>query len=151
MSGFFFPQGFITGALQNFARKYDVPIDALKFRFEVLPHYRSQVDVATAEMADQKYDDDTYSTPDDGVLVHGLYIDAASWDDDNMVIGDARPGIMNPPMPVMHLLPDPEYEVEEDRYECPLYKTSERAGTLSTTGHSTNFVIKCLIPSDKPQ
>ncbi len=46
-------------------------------------------------------------------------------------------------MPVLWLEPVQIdlYEPEDIFYQCPLYKTSTRRGVLSTTGHSTNFVM----------
>jgi len=34
-------------------------------------------------------------------------------------------------------------------YDCPVYKTEERKGTLKTTGHSTNYILTIQIPSLK--
>jgi dynein heavy chain, axonemal len=55
-------------------------------------------------------------------------------------------------MPMIHLVP------MEDRvmpstgiYRAPLYKVLSRTGTLSTTGHSTNFVIYLELPTDQDQ
>ena len=36
MSGFYFPQGFLTGVLQAHSRLYKIPIDTLSFKFRVL-------------------------------------------------------------------------------------------------------------------
>lgn len=36
-------------------------------------------------------------------------------------------------------------------YECPFYKTSKRAGELSTTGHSTNFIMYFYLKCDEEE
>lgn len=49
-----FFSGFLTGTLQNHARKYNLPIDHLFFKFYVLPHYRDQ-EIVTEAMSKLDY------------------------------------------------------------------------------------------------
>nr|XP_054751474.1 dynein axonemal heavy chain 6-like isoform X1 [Lytechinus pictus]XP_054751475.1 dynein axonemal heavy chain 6-like isoform X1 [Lytechinus pictus] len=167
ISGFFYTQGFLTGTLQNYARKYDYPIDQLSFHFRPMPKYRDQAEVAIQQdqlsfgqvtdadkeksAGDGRDLDEELPEIKDGVLIHGLFMDACRWDDDNMKLADAKFGEMNPPLPVMHMEPEMNFKPDETDYNSPLYKTGLRAGTLSTTGHSTNFVVAIHLPSDLPQ
>lgn len=90
-------------------------------------------------------------SPEDGVLVHGMFMDASRWDDKEMVVEDALPGQMNPMLPVVHFEPQQNYEPSPTLYHSPLYKTGARAGTLSTTGEdvlkisSNNDQMQCSI------
>ena len=53
---------------------------------------------------------------------------------------------------MIHFIPKANRELPtEGVYFCPLYKVLSRAGTLSTTGHSTNYILYVELPSDKAQ
>ncbi|ODM98966.1 Dynein heavy chain 6, axonemal [Orchesella cincta] len=145
LSGFFFQQGFLTAVLQTYARKYSYPIDQLKFHYELAPIMKEEL-IELDHIVEK-----TIVTPRDGVLVHGLFLEAARWDLNAMVLADSLPGEMNPLLPVIHFLPSMEPQPKKRIYTCPLYKTSIRAGILSTTGHSTNFITSIQLPSKNPE
>ena len=68
-----------------------------------------------------------------------------------MVIADQYPARMVESMPVVWFIPTEDYKPAAEDYQAPLYKTSVRAGVLSTTGQSTNFIVHVATPAlDNP-
>ena len=127
ISGFFFPQAFVTGTLQNFARKHVIPIDHLSFEFIV------KDDLAVEDVKER---------PADGCYIYGLWLEGARWDKIQHCLAWSFPKDLYTAMPVMHLLPiENRVAPTTGIYHCPVYKVLSRRGTLSTTGHSTNFVL----------
>jgi dynein heavy chain len=131
LPGFYFTQAFMTGALQNYARKYQVPIDNIAFDFEVLKIPSNH---------------EAGKGPDDGVHCYGLYLDGARWDKKRHQLAEAEPKKLFTPMADIWFKPANTVDIKmAGRYSCPIYKTSDRRGMLSTTGHSTNFVVAVSI------
>jgi len=56
---------------------------------------------------------------------------------------------MYSPAPVILFIPREDYIPDPEEYSMPVYKTTARAGVLSTTGHSTNFIIPIECPTVK--
>jgi len=134
ISGFFFPQGFMTGIVQNFARKYQLPIDTVSLGYKMMEE--------SAEQLVEK--------PKDGAYIDGLFLEGARWHKGRKELVDPKPKELFSPMPVIHLQPEQgRQQPKGGIYRCPVYKILTRTGTLSTTGHSTNFVCWIEIPSNK--
>ena len=123
--------------MQNFARKTKYPIDKLTFGFKILDNAKPT---------------DIKEKPETGCYIYGCYLEGARWNYDSHLLDDSLPKELYIDFPIIHLIP--EYERKPPTsgvYECPLYKVLSRKGTLSTTGHSTNFVLMIEIPTSDPQ
>jgi dynein heavy chain len=139
VSGLFFPQGFITGVQQNYAREANISIADITFKYTVL----------------NKYKDDVIGAPTVGVYIHGLYLEAGNWDIDRGLLVDQQLGQMFCTMPVIWLetLKEVKKNQEDDdedeentlyQYKCPVFKTTKRTGIISASGRSDNHVLNIV-------
>ncbi|CCW70441.1 unnamed protein product [Phytomonas sp. Hart1] len=129
LSGFFFTQSFLTGVMQNYARKYHIEIDKLVWNFTV--------------MDESSFDE----APQDGCYIYGLFLEGAGCE--NGVLTESKPKELFLEFPILRLVPSHADEIEAKYvYRCPCYKTTDRKGVLSTTGHSTNFILTINLPID---
>ena len=137
ISGLFFPQAFLTGTLQNYARKNGFAIDSIQWNFFV---------------QDTKTYENTKQPPEDGCYITGFFLEGARWDYDTHLLTESRPKELYTDFPLMWLEPCKDRVAPTSGvYNCPAYKTLTRAGVLSTTGHSTNFVMYLEVPTDKSE
>jgi len=134
VSGFFFPQAFMTGTLQNYARKHNYPIDECETEYKFLDEDKEQL----------------VKKPEDGAYIFGLFSEGARWSKEAHGLEDPLPKELFSTMPVIHLSPIRNKPVPKEKiYRCPVYKILTRTGVLSTTGHSTNFVFWMEVPSTR--
>ena len=75
MSGFSYPTGFLTAILQTAARASAVSVDILSWEFTTLP----------TEVKDIS------KPPKEGAYIHGMFLEGAAWDMDNMCMQDQKP------------------------------------------------------------
>ncbi len=120
----------MTASLQTYARKHMEAIDGLSFEFEILKVAPEEITVA----------------PEDGVIIFGLYLEGARFDQTAGLVVESTPGKMYDLLPAIHFKPAVNHKQAPSTYACPVYKTAVRKGVLSTTGMSTNYVVPIELP-----
>jgi len=132
MTGFFNPSGFITATLQTVARS----------------HSGWALDEVVAKTEVQRSDhSDLRAPPDEGVFVHGLWLDGCGWDRKKVCMVDQAPKILFYELPVLHItgMLEKEYKsgwgfeadnapkIDMNFYSSPLYMYPRRCtGALGT-------------------
>ena len=73
--------GFLTGVMQNHARKYSIPIDTLIFNFKVNDFDENDLQL--------QHSQPPLSVEEEGILVSGLFVEGARWDKEKRLLQDS--------------------------------------------------------------
>ncbi|XP_012940947.1 dynein heavy chain 5, axonemal [Aplysia californica] len=114
MTGFFNAQGFLTAMRQKVTRNHKGwALDTVVLYNEVTKF--ENIDAVPQE-------------PQEGVYVHGLFLDGAGWDKRNSKLIESKPKVLFESMPVIHITAiNSTSNADNPRlYKCPIYKKPRR-------------------------
>ncbi|CAI9729216.1 dynein heavy chain 5, axonemal-like [Octopus vulgaris] len=128
MTGFFNPQGFLTAMRQEITRAHKGwALDAVVLNNNVTKSMKEDIN----------------SAPQEGVYVHGLFLDGAAWDKRNSRVIEQTPKVLNVILPVVHIFAiNTERPKSNDIYDCPVYKKPQRT--------DLTYIFPLLLKTNKP-
>eukprot|EP01135_Chromosphaera_perkinsii_P011757 Nk52_evm3s2496 gene=Nk52_evmTU3s2496 len=123
LAGFFNAQGFLTSVTQEVTRNHSGwSLDYVRLHTEVVSKYLA----------------DVVFPPNEGVYIHGLFLEGAGWDKRERTLIEPTPKLIYTPMPCIHIsavqVSTPR---EKDLYVCPVYRRSERT--------DLNYIFDCYV------
>ena len=123
LSHLFNPMSFLTAVMQLTARQKGFPLDSMVLDTEVT-HYRDHTEIL--------------SEPDQGVYIHGLFLEGASWElaENDGYLVEQKQKELHPRLPVIRVVALTKEELNmTDKYKCPVYYTTQRGETYVFTAH----------------
>ena len=144
LPGLINPVSLLTAIKQVTSRVNKIPLDSLTLDTHVTRMYRLADAISLG------------IHPENGILMHGMYIEGARWTDDSEgglstyqlggitcagILMESKPKLLMTPMPVMYIKATEKQDNwtwdcvgylrnETDTYECPVYNTSARGSTF---------------------
>ncbi len=76
-----------------------------------------------------------------------MFLEGARFNFKTKCLDESEAKVLFTSCPMLLLKPSRLNDLTKFRnYDCPLYKVSSRRGTLSTTGHNSNWVMSIKLP-----
>jgi dynein heavy chain len=124
LPGLFNPMAFLTAVTQTTARLHNYPLDSMGILTTVTNLYPHQV----------------VSKPENGVYIHGLYLEGCRWDDEEQQLTQSKLKELFVELPVVHVTAvKVELLPTKGLYLCPVYVTAQRGPT---------YVFTARLPTD---
>lgn len=123
LSHLFNPMSFLTAVMQLTARQKGLPLDSMVLDTEVT-HFRDHSEII--------------SNPEQGVYIHGLFLEGASWEmaENDGYLVEQKQKELHPRLPVIRVVALTKEELDmTDKYKCPVYYTTQRGATYVFTAH----------------